>query len=95
MTREEIPDIHGSKWALKVIPDVVETIGMNSALSKAEQRLLLEERFRKYIRKPATDGKTEKASCFGIAKGSCLRLRMRSDIIYTGLGLISSQCQRA
>jgi hypothetical protein len=72
MTREEIPDIHGSKWALEVIPDVVEIIGMNSALPKAEQRLLLEERFRKYIRKTRDGWENREGELLRNRKGELL-----------------------
>jgi hypothetical protein len=52
MTPEEIPDIHGAKWASRIIPDVVETLSKNPTLSRKEQRLLLEERFLKsYVRR--------------------------------------------
>ena len=51
MSREEIPYVQGSKWALQIIPDVAEIVRDNSTLSKREQRLLLEERFRRFVRK--------------------------------------------
>jgi hypothetical protein len=85
MTREEIPDIHGSKWALQTIPDIVEVISGNSALSKAEQRLLLEERFRRFIRKTREGWENTEGELLRNRKGEPLKTddELRHHIYWT------------